>query len=59
MPGLSVPGQEKRSFMIARIVIGVALTVVAVTSQRSALGRYLTGLFGRPSLRAGQVLAWR
>ena len=35
------------------------VAVVAVTSPRSALGRYLTGLFGRPAIRAGQVLAWR
>jgi Fe-S oxidoreductase len=48
MPGLNVPGQEKRSFMIARIVIGVALTVVA-----SALaGRRLRWLYR--VARAGQ-----
>jgi hypothetical protein len=33
--------------------------VVAVTSPGSRLGRYLIGLFGRPTFRAGQVLAWR
>jgi len=33
--------------------------VVAVTSPRSALGRYLTGLLGPPTVRAGQVLGWR
>ena len=33
--------------------------VVAVTSLDSRLGRYLAGLFGPPSVRAGQVIAWR
>jgi hypothetical protein len=33
--------------------------VVAVTSRGSALGRYLTGLFGQPSFQTGQLLAWR
>jgi hypothetical protein len=33
--------------------------VVAVTGRGSALGRFLTGLFGRPSFQVGQMLAWR
>jgi hypothetical protein len=33
--------------------------VVAVAGARSALGRYLTGLLGQPSVRAGRVLGWR
>jgi hypothetical protein len=33
--------------------------VVAVTRADSPLGRYLTGLFGLPPIRAGQVIAWR
>jgi Glycosyltransferase family 87 len=33
--------------------------VVAVAPLDSALGRYLQGLFGRPSLEFGSVLAWR
>ena len=33
--------------------------VVAVTGPRSALGRYLTGLLGRPSVTRGEVLSWR
>jgi hypothetical protein len=33
--------------------------VVAVTSPGSRLGHYLIGLFGQPTFRAGQVLAWR
>ena len=32
--------------------------VVAVTSERSALGRYLTGLLGPPTVSAGGVLGW-
>ena len=33
--------------------------VVAVTSQTSRLGRYLTRLLGPPAVRIGQILAWR
>jgi hypothetical protein len=33
--------------------------VVAATRVDSPLGRYLTTLFGPPSIRAGQVIAWR
>ena len=33
--------------------------VVAVTSRGSRLGRYLTGLFGRPTVQSGSVLGWR
>lgn len=33
--------------------------VVAVTSPGSRLGRFLAGLLGRPSFRAGAMLAWR
>jgi len=33
--------------------------VVAVTTPRSLLGRYLIGIFGRPTARHGQVLGWR
>jgi hypothetical protein len=33
--------------------------VVAVTSPAAPLGRFLIGLFGPPSYRAGDVLAWR
>ena len=33
--------------------------VVAVTHPDSRLGRYLTALFGPPSVQAGQVIAWR
>jgi len=33
--------------------------VVAVTSPGSRLGHYLIELFGSPTFRVGQVLAWR
>jgi hypothetical protein len=33
--------------------------VVAVTSRDSRLGRYLTNVFGPPTLQDGSVLAWR
>ena len=33
--------------------------IVAVTSRDSRLGRYLTNVFGPPTLQAGRVLAWR
>ncbi len=33
--------------------------VVAVTTQRSNLGRYLIGVLGPPSVTAGRILAWR
>ncbi len=33
--------------------------IVADTSLNSALGRFLTGLLGQPTARAGQVLGWR
>jgi hypothetical protein len=35
-----------------------AAAVVAVTGPGSSLGRFLAGLLGRPSVRAGQVVAW-
>jgi len=33
--------------------------VVAVTRLGSPLGHYLVGLFGRPAIQSGSVLAWR
>ena len=33
--------------------------VVAVTTPGSALATYLTGLFGKPAVSTGGVLAWR
>jgi hypothetical protein len=33
--------------------------IVAVTSRDSRLGRYLSNVFGPPTLQAGSILAWR
>ena len=33
--------------------------VLAVTGPRSALAKYLTGLFGQPTMRHGAIMAWR
>ncbi len=33
--------------------------MVAVTSRASRLGRYLSNVFGPPTLQAGSILAWR
>jgi len=33
--------------------------VIAVTAPNSALGRYLAGVFGAPTVRSGSILAWR
>jgi hypothetical protein len=33
--------------------------VVAVTGERTALGRYLTGVLGAPTVSVGEVLGWR
>jgi hypothetical protein len=33
--------------------------IVADTSPSSALGHYLTGLLGQPTVQAGQILGWR
>jgi len=58
-------GSLTRTTDIPRPEINVALAywrpaaIVAVTGPRSPLGRVMTELFGRPSIRAGQVLAWR
>jgi hypothetical protein len=54
-PGISLPAPQIR----ADLAYLRPAAVVAVTSRGSALGRFLTGLFGEPSFQAGQVLAWR
>jgi hypothetical protein len=33
--------------------------ILAVTRETSRLGRFLTGLLGRPAFRVGRVVAWR
>jgi hypothetical protein len=45
--------------MRAQLTAWKAAAVVAVTSPHSAFARYLTGLLGRPTVTAGEVLGWR
>jgi hypothetical protein len=57
--GSSLPRAPSRAQIQADLAYLRPAAVVAVTSRGSPLGRYLTGLFGRPALQAGRVLAWR
>jgi hypothetical protein len=45
--------------MKAQLTAWQPAAVVAVASPQSALARYLTGLLGRPTVTAGEVLGWR
>jgi hypothetical protein len=45
--------------MRAQIAAWDPAAIVAVASDQSALGQYLTGLLGPPTIRAGGVLGWR
>jgi hypothetical protein len=38
--------------------VPATIAVLAVTGETSWLGRYLTGLRGRPAFRVGRVVAW-
>jgi hypothetical protein len=53
------PGQLPRGLIYSDLEYWRPAAVVAVTSPGTRLGRYLIGLFGQPSFRVGQVLAWR
>ena len=53
---LEVPSRAQVELELAR---WRPSAVVAVTSPGSALARYLTGLFGRPTRHIGSILAWR
>jgi hypothetical protein len=53
------PDRPSRGLIQSDLAYWRPAAVVAVASPGSRLGRYLTGLFGRPTLRIGQVLAWR
>jgi hypothetical protein len=57
LPAISINPDAAQ--MHAQLTGWQVAAVVAVTSARSALGRYLTGLLGQPTVRAGQVLGWR
>ena len=45
--------------MRAQLAAWKPAAAVAVTSPRSAFARYLTGLFGKPTVVNGTVLGWR
>jgi len=47
------PGQ-----MLAQIATWRVTAVVAVAARNSALGGYLAGLLGPPTVAVGDVLAW-
>jgi hypothetical protein len=53
------PQAPPRSQVDADLATWRPAAVVAVTTPGSPLGRYLEGLFGRPAIRSGDVLAWR
>jgi hypothetical protein len=57
--GGPVPQAPPRSQVEADLRTWHPAAVVAVTSPGSRLARYLEGLFGRPTVRSGSVLAWR
>lgn len=54
-------GLPARAFaqMRTQIIAWHPAAVVAVTGDRTALGRYLTGLLGPPTVSAGGVIGWR
>jgi hypothetical protein len=54
LPPAPSPGQVRADLAYLR-----PAAVVAVTGRGSPLGRYLTGLFGQPSVQDGMMLAWR
>jgi hypothetical protein len=54
------PGRAPtRSQIDADLAFWRSAAVVAVAGPDSPVGRYLVTLFGPPSVRAGQVIAWR
>ena len=57
--GGQVPQAPPRSQVEADLRTWQPAAVVAVTSPGSPLARYLEGLFGRPAISSGGVLAWR
>jgi hypothetical protein len=57
--GRPPPQAPPRSQVDANLHTWRPAAVVAVTSPGSPLARYLEGLFGRPTIRSGSVLAWR
>jgi hypothetical protein len=56
--GDSGTGQLPHGLIQSDLAYWRPAAVLAVASPGSPVGRYLTGLFGQPSFRAGQVLVW-
>jgi hypothetical protein len=52
-------GQLPHGLMQSDLAYWRPAAAVAVTTPDSPLGRYLIGLFGRPTFAVGSVLAWR
>jgi len=57
--GSSPPRVPSRARIRADLAYLRPAAIVAVTSPGSRLGRVLTGLFGRPAVKVGSILAWR
>jgi hypothetical protein len=57
--GDSRTGQLPHGLIQSDLAYWRPAAVIAVASPGSLAGRYLIGVFGQPSFRAGQVLAWR
>jgi hypothetical protein len=55
----SAPAIPTKTQMGAQFATWDPTAVVAVTTAHSALGRYLTGLLGPPTISVGAVLGWR
>jgi hypothetical protein len=56
VPGTPAPSRARIGADLAHMRLAA---VIAVSSLDSPVGRFLTGLFGAPTVHAGQVLAWR
>jgi len=57
---LQAPGDPPSQQQVVADLRGLRPSaVIAVTEPGSALGKYLAGLFGVPTLRAGSIVAWR
>jgi hypothetical protein len=59
VPAGPAPGPPSPAQLKADLAAWQPAAVVAVTAPGSALGRYLVTVFGPPSVRTGQILAWR
>jgi hypothetical protein len=55
----SLPRAPSRTQIRADLAYLRPAAVVAVAGRGSPLAHYLIGIFGRPSVRLGRMLAWR